>query len=634
MGIFQEYTQNIVQTTTQHYELLEEVDAIEFMTSPKFLGEKLLPVQSLIVKILYRLWWKYPPTKEEQAILDILRNEWNIDIDLDRQEAVLFLILVLRRRSTKSTTFSLIATYEAYSLICKNNPQVYYGIRERHPIHIMHVAAAGDQAEDVFTLTRDNIKKVPFLKTYVDFQKDNTTELRLFTPYDLKLNDEIRYRNSLVERGKGLQKETLLPGSITIESVTTSAATHRGKSIKCLMFSEFAHFARAKVGGNDEEAIFSENPKTDYATWKAFTPSTKDYGKYGIVMAESSPREKGGEFYNQYCIAGGVEQDKPEEVIPDPRYVLLQLATWQSRYGEPNYSYEAYEGEFKKDPIGANMEYGAHFGNPSGQFIQEEWIIRVPQPQVVRSFSNPRLHKYIISIDPGGKAKKKKADTYVVAWGHAEGDLHGEYEKEQVVTYCIDGMKGWDSKIEPLGNGRYNQIPVNPNEVLDFILSLVESLGGRGNIAEIVFDQFDSSAPVATLQGLGLPAIETTFTNPYKSEMYGDFIQKLIASQVKMYGVDEDGCIARWALQMKYLQRITQGNYTFYQHPSSGPVQNDDFPDATANLVHRLCMMTTPTERSIQKARQSRGYPIQVKRGPNPRLGGNLTRGGPFSGRR
>jgi len=632
MTSFLDYTNQIVDKVEQNYKPIKEVDALTFLTSSDYQNEDLLPIQRVIIKTLYTLWPLYPPDYEEQIIINILKNEWNINLDLARIDPVLFLVLILGRRSSKSTSISFIASYESYSLICKDNPQAYYGLRDRHPIHIMHVAAAGDQAEDVFTLTKDNIRKVPFFRPYIDFDKDSSTELRLFTPYDLRLNEEIRYKNSLIQRGAGIQRESTLPGSLTIESVTTSAATHRGKAIKTLMLSEFAHFDRAKVGGDKDTAIFSENPKTDYAIWKAFTPSVKDFKKEGKVLVESSPKEKGGECYNQYCIAGGMEQEKAEEIVADPNYQLIQLATWQAR---PNdFVYEDFDSDYRKDPIGASMEYGAHFGNPAGSFIQDEWLERVVQKMVPILYTNTRLQKFVIAIDPGGKAKKKKADTYAIAWGHSEGNIRGQYENEDDLLYFIDGMKGFDAKVISQGNGVFTQIPVDPNIVMDFILGLIDKLGGRNYIAEIVFDQWDSSAPIATLQSLGLPAIETTFTNPYKSAMYGNYLQKLIANQIRMYGVDEEGWIARWKLENKYLQRITQGNYTFYQHPTSGPVQNDDFADASSNLIHRLCLLATPTNKSIKQARHQPGYPIQIKRGPKPLIAGNLTRSNPLINRR
>lgn len=633
MGIFSEHANQLVSNIEKNHQPIEEVDAFDFLTSSDFLNEDPLPIQRIIIKTFYNLWPLYPPDHDEQLILDILKNEWRINLDLMRTDPVKFLVLILGRRSTKSTSISFIATYEVYSLICKDNPQKYYGIRDRHQIHIMHVAAAGDQAEDVFTFTKNNIRKVPFLNNYVDFDKDSGTELRLFTPYDLRLNDKIRYENSLIPRGAGQQRKKTLPGSLTIESVTTSAATHRGKSIKCLIFSEFCHFDRAKIGGSKEDAILLENPKTDYAVWKAFTPSVKDYGKDGRVLVESSPKEKGGEGYHQYCIAGGMEQDNFESIEPDPEYALIQLSTWQSRINEEEWNRESFDGDFNKDPVGASMEYGAHFGNPAGSFIQEEWINRVPQNGIAILRINFQHHKFVISIDPGGKAKKKKADTYVVSWGHAEGNLQGQYENEENIKYWINGMKAWNSKVESLGNGKYNQIPVDPNDVLDFILLLIQDLGGKNFISEIVYDQFESSHAIATLQSLGIPAIETFFTNKYKSEMYGNYLQKLIAGQVYMFGIDLEGDIEQWRIQNKYLQRRTQGNYTFYEHPTSGPVQNDDYPDSTSNLIHRLCLLTTPTTKSVKDAHKARGYPVQIKRGPKIVKAPSLTRGGSNFGR-
>jgi hypothetical protein len=196
---------------------------------------------------------------------------------------------------------------------------------------------------------------------------------------------------------------------------------------------------------------------------------------------------------------------------------------------------------------------------------------------------------------------------------------------EKNLEYWIDGLKGFESKTIYQG-GTYISTSVDPNEVLNFILDLADNLGGRNFIHEIVYDQFDSTSPVSTLQKLGFPAIETTFTPGYKTEMYGNFLQKLALGQVKIHGVDPEGWVDRWKLELKYLQRITQGNRIFYQHPTSGPVQHDDFADVTANLVHRLCLMATPTKESVRESRLKGGPAIRVKKMPKGIIGGKLTK--------
>ena len=541
MGFFSTYTDNLIGQVKIIHEAIPPVDAIEFVSSKEYLNEMPTPFQRVALKTLYTLWQTYPPDEEEQIVLDILKNKWKINIDLDNMEPVLYFILVLGRRSTKSTLSSFIASYEMYKLICRGNPQTYYGIRERHPIFITHIAAKASQAADVFTLTSNNIRKVKFFEPYIDFDKNNSTELRLFSPYDLYLNEQIKLKNSIL--AKGTPKQALLPGSLNIRSITTSASTNRGNAVIVLMISEFAHFERAKADpGKSLDQMVEENPQTDYAIYKAMAPSVKDFGKDSKIILESSPMEKGGEFYRHYCIAGGMEQEpiKDENGIIQPfhkekNYSLIQLATWEAR---PTLPREEFDVDFRTDPKGANMEYGAHFGNPSGTFISEEVIKRIPIDGRFMLRKNPNMMKFCITVDPGGKAKKKVADAYMVGWGHYELGSN-EYD----TNYYVDGMQGFLAETKDLGGGMYESVEVDPNKVLSFILGLVKDLGGKQYIMEIAYDQWQNQSAVSTLQHLGIPAIETTFTNPYKAEMYGDFLAKALLNQVKMYGVDEGGWV-------------------------------------------------------------------------------------------
>ncbi len=493
-----------------------------------------------------------------------------------------------------STLASFFATYSSYQLICRGNPQQYYHIRDRHPIHIVHIAASGDQATDMFALTKDNIKRTSFFSPYVDFSKDSGTELRLFTPYDLFENEKIKTRNNFLPLGA--IKEKLLPGSITIQSVTTSSRTKRGKAIYMLMFSEFAHFERAKIENlKSEDQFIEENPQTDYAMVTAMVPSVLDFSIDGKIIYESSPVEKGGEHYHQYCIAGGCEQEDFEKVIKEPGYGLLQLATWEAR---PGFTEEMFAPEFRKDSRAANMEYGAHFSNPSGQFIEEKLIYRIPvlNRPIIRH--NPGGWKFIITLDPGGKGKTKAADTYAIGWGHYEMP----FNDPEHTLYWIDGMDGWDAKIKDLGGGRFENIPVDPNMVVQYVLDLVEDLGGRNHVLEICYDQWQNQSAISTFQSLGYPAIETTFVPQYKGLMYSNFLSKAEQNFIRMYGEDVKGWVERWKLEMKYLQQDISSKYVYYHHPLSGPVRHDDFADVVANLVYRLILRSDPTKQSTQES--------------------------------
>jgi len=519
-----------------------------------------------------------------------------------------------------STIASYFATYALYTLICRGNPQEYYGIRERHPIFVTHVAAAGHQAEAVFTLTKDNLRKAKFFTPYVDFDKNSSTELRLYTPYDAYLNSQIKAKNLLVQRGE--VKEPILAGSLYAKSITTSAATHRGDATFMLMLSEFAHFQRAHIDPTKSaDQLAEENPQTDYAVDKALVPSTKDFGLDAKVIYESSPAEKGGQFYHHYCIAGGMEQEPDLREEREINYALIQLATWEAR---PTISKESLEAEFRTDPVGASSEYGAHFRNPSGAFISEAIINSIPQTGFPLILTNPSNWRFVIIVDAGGKGKSKKADTYALGWGHA--DIK---EDERLSTYWIDGLKGWDAQIKDLGMGAIEHIPVDPNMVLRYIVDLMEGLGGKNFVTQICYDQWQNQMAVSMLQNAGIPAIETTFTNQYKALMYGNFFSKAEHGQVKMFGEDADGWVERWRTEMKYLQRITSGKTTYYRHPDSGPVQHDDFADVVANLVYRLSVWYYPTKETMkQNLLKKQGMPIQRRTTISPVRGPNLSGGG------
>ncbi len=586
---------------------VKEVDAYIFCTSSKYLGERLFPWQSLAIKIIYGLWNDYAVTEEEQEILDTLKNEWQIDLNLlerDPGQFIEILILVLGRRSGKSSLISFVQTYEAYKLICKGDPQRYYQVRERHTIWIVNCAKDGDQAQDPFRLCKDNIRRIPFFEKFVDWSKDNESELRLFTPADLYENSKIQKYNK--QRNAGVAKKNLLEGSIMVAAFTTSAASKRGKAIICLVLDEFAHFDRAKTvgGGATEEDILAEMPQTDYAMLKALSPSVKDFSHDGKIIMISSPREKGGEFYYHYCLAGGWEQTNPQREDRNPNYLMMQLSSWQCN---PKYPHSVFNSDFSKDPVGANMEYGGHFGEPSTSFIDAERIDSMIDEDRPMRYSGEWQSAYIISVDPAASG-----DTYVVSWGFIEG-----------ANIIVDGMVGYRPTISVnQETGRVITIPVQADDVTAFILGLSERLSHRGTLLEVVFDQWNSQSSITKLRNQGIVAVETFFTNKYKNEMYTNFLEKLNQGAVRVFGKQPEsrpaGCpeykpgwIEQMKLELKYLTKIISGNTIKYEAPKSGPVQTDDYADALANLTHRLMLYASGDRQIYKELFKQTGRPIQ-----------------------
>lgn len=610
---------------------IPEVDAYIFCTSSKYLGEKLFPIQSLIIKLVYRLWKKYPITPEEQKILDTLKKNWYIDLDLDNRpidQIVEILILVLGRRSSKTATISFIQTYAVYSLICKGDPQKYYQIRNRNPIYCINCARDEKQAQGPFQLFKDNIQRIPFFQKYIDWSKNNESEIRLFTPADLYENEQIRKYNATARR-KGEEKRALLEGSINVVASTTSAGSKRGKSIFLLIFDEYAHFDRAKfmTGGTTEEDIISEMPQTDYAMLKALAPATKDFVlphrniHDSLIVMISSPKEKGGEFYRHYCLAGGWEQANPQRTDRDPNYLMLQLSSWEAN---PKLVHSMFDADFRKDPVGSAMEYGAHFGEASNTFVDSTKIDSMIHLELPMNTIGEFGHQYIITVDPA-----TKGDTYAVAWGHAEPGANGW-------MYIIDGITGFRAKMVTNDiTGRSIKEPIDAAQVVNFISTLAQGISFNAILLEITFDQWNSLSSITHLRALGFPAVETFFTAKYKNEIYTNFLEKLNMDSVILRGGQPtrllpglppliSGWVEQARLELKHLTKITSATQVTYAAPETGPVQTDDCADVIANLIHRLVLYQTNDRQLMKELFKQTGRPIQRSLGISPSMNSNL----------
>lgn len=611
---------NFKNIVDKHYEErlnatkpIPEVDAFTFLIGSKWLDERPFPFQSLVIKILYGLWQQYPLTQDEIELLEVLRTNWGINIDLAHRDPKTFvevLILVCGRRSTKTSLISFIQTYEAYKLICKGNPQRHYGIRERHPIEILNCAKDGEQAKSPFVLVKNNIKRIAFFEPYIDSSKDNESELRLFSPADRYENFKIDKFNA--NKPPHMDKKNKMEGTITISAITTSAASKRGKATACLVFDEFAHFDRAKLtaGNESDQDILTEMPQTDYAMFKALTPSVKDFGNDGKIICISSPREKGGYFYRLYCQAGGREQTNPDAIKPQPSYLMLQLATWEAN---PNKPRKIFDLDFERDPIGCNMEYASHFADPSSTFIDAMKVDEMVD--TTKSFSTMGIsgYSYVITVDPA-----KNSDTYVVTWGHTESF-------KGIPIFHIDGTYGFKPPLI-IENGAPKKTVINPEKVTKFISELAGAIQrSGGHVLEICYDQWNSASSIFALAKMGYPALETFFSNQYKEKIYTDFLEKVNLSQVKCFGMYNpavagpalvpyiDGWLEQAKLEIKYLQRTTQGNTTFYEAPTSGPVTTDDFADTFANLIHRLALRISPDLKTMKQLYKETGRPIRAR---------------------
>ena len=526
------------------------VDAFEFITGKDFMNERLFPFQSAVVKTLYGLWPKYPPDPEEQDFINLEKQNWGITIDLNRPDIIQHLVLVAGRRASKTTISSHIAVYSLYELLSMGDPQKYYGLQERQPIHILHVACKESQAQDMFEMTRNRIHRLRVLEPYIDPRTNNRGEMRLFTPHDIELNREIERQNE--HRREGEPKKLLHPGSLVLESVASVGSSNRGHSVYLLIFSEFAHMQRPGT---------EESQSTDHALYVALEPSLKDFGCNGKIVLDSTPKEKDGEFYHQYCLGGGMEQTGQSGKPPEKSYQVIQAATWEAR---PSLRCEDFDLNFKNDPIAAEMEYGAHFGEISQQYASPGDLVGIIEKTRQFCYTNETNSMYVIAVDPGGRSHSDDGDAYAYAWAHFN-KASGEY--------VVDGMKAYNSFGVRMPDGWKEYTLVDPMAVTSEILGVATGLGGPGHVREIVYDQHDSGMAISYLKQKRFTARETTFTNDYKERMYSAFSQIIQSRKLKVCWDGGSGFADRFMRELEHFRRVQKGDKVYYSHSNSGPTR-------------------------------------------------------------
>lgn len=218
------------------------LNIIEFIDKFNLLPQGLFPVQRFIVKMYYnvplndtlpedvrhrikitdRTGRETGVEMTEVEYLEYLYSQKRCNLrkqdGKDRRE----LILVIGRRSGKSMLSSIFAAYEMYKLLCRGNPQSYYGAPHGNEIRVLCIANDKEQASIVYGEMLGHVEAVDYFKTSVA----NSTQsyIRFRTE-----NDRQKYGNN---------------GKATIVATFKSSIAKglRGRGIMCAILDEIAFF--------------------------------------------------------------------------------------------------------------------------------------------------------------------------------------------------------------------------------------------------------------------------------------------------------------------------------------------------------------------------------------------------------
>ncbi len=477
-------------------------------------------------KFILKVFYNLPLDKDEQEEIKWLYDNKGLKIP-DNHETINFreLIIIAGRRGSKSVLASLIAVYEIYKLLCFSNPQSYYGLIPGTPISVLHCAAETKQARIVQDYIKGHIKSSDFFDKYLEHLSES--EIRFKTEFDLQVGNS--------------------KGSIRIESLTSNSSSMPGRTAIMVILDEVARMMDTK-GRLSGDQIY-----------QALIPSILTFKEKGKIVSISSPLTKSGILYDLYLQSQEVDS-----------MLCFQFSSWELNQ---ELSKEDLKDEFEKNANWAKMEYGGDFGEVLDSAFDWDKIDAIVQPGTSIRKIGERERQYVICCDPA-----TINDRYGLAWGHAE--LIGANK-----FIIIDGLKYFESKKILGADGEKKIEEVDLETVDQYVVDLIHSLR---NVACIAYDQGKSTASIQKLKKMNYRAVETTFTNKYKSNLFHDMKQILNQGRLKVYENDPDNATALLIDEMKHLERQIKGDVLKIGHPMIGPVTTDDLYDCVSNLVHIL----------------------------------------------
>ena len=262
--------------------------------------------------------------------------------------------------------------------------------------------------------------------------------------------------------------EIELKGDVTIEVVTRSYRTVRGRSVCVAVLDELAFWRDDDLANPDSEVL------------NAVRASMATFGSDAMVIAGSSPYAKHGVLWNAFRRWFGKDA---------ARNLVWQAPT---RVMNPTVPQDFIDAEFERDPASANAEYFAEFRSDIAAFVDLAALEACTSNGV---FELPPLSdiRYVAFVDPSGGS----SDSFTLAIAHREPD-------GALVLDCL----------------RETRAPFQPESVVaDFCKTLTSYRVGR-----VTGDRYAGEWP---REQFGKRNIEYIPSERVKSDIYRDMLPLL-----------------------------------------------------------------------------------------------------------
>ena len=325
----------------------EVADVVTFIESNWGLNLTLKPTQRFVIKAFYGL--ELDDTKKTISIPDVVNDrilyefteveflDWLYEegrCNTKEMGGKNFreLVLVMGRRSGKSTMASCLALYELYKLVKLGDPNRYYGFAPGNVIAVTNVASSDDQANVVLDMSIARMRNCLYLRDRAVNQTQSY--FNLLTDSDIKSNEGRKKRASLVAVSGGCASNSL-----------------RGRSNIVVILDELAHFI-------DNGGRFSGRE-----VYRALVPSTATFRGDGKVVCISSPHAKYGIFYERYLQSF----DEPDTTLMFKMHAAMV---------NPDVDSVLLKTERRRDRSGFMSEYGGEFSDTVRAWIDDEASFR------------------------------------------------------------------------------------------------------------------------------------------------------------------------------------------------------------------------------------------------------------------
>jgi hypothetical protein len=200
-----------------------------------------------------------------------------------------------------------------------------------------------------------------------------------------------------------------LNNSVSIEVMSCSFRSIRGRSVAAVIFDEIAFF-------------FSDGHKPDSEILAAVRPGLATFGDASKLIAISSPYSRSGVLYEHWERYWG----KPN------KNVLFWRAP--TRIMNPTISQELIDSEMQKDRSAAESEWMASWRSDIEGFLDPELVKAAAVLPGTLGYQNYTVYQAF--CDPSGG----RADTFTLAIGHYD------FEKSK---YTIDRLDAWPAPFNP-----------------------------------------------------------------------------------------------------------------------------------------------------------------------------------------